>query len=64
MKHSKLPQGWDESRVQRVLKAYENQTEEEAATEDEAGVAYAETVINVPHELVAEVRELIAKRHG
>jgi hypothetical protein len=64
MKQSKLPQGWDESKIQRVLGAYENQTEDEAVAEDEAGVAYAETVFNVPHELVAEVRELIAKRHG
>jgi hypothetical protein len=64
MKQVKLPSGWDESKIKRVLGAYENQYEEEAVVEDEAGVAYTETVFNVPHELVAEVRELIAKRHG
>ena len=64
MKQTKLPKGWDESKVQQVLGAYENQSEDDAVAEDEAGVACAETVFNVPHELVAQVRELIAKRHG
>ena len=60
---SKLPRGWDESKVRRVLSAYENQSEDEAVAEDEAGVAASETVMNVPHEIVSEVRDLIAKRH-
>jgi hypothetical protein len=32
--------------------------------EDEAGVEPSETVMNVPRELVPEIRELIAKRRG
>ena len=36
MKQSKFPPGWDQKRVQRVLKHYEQQTEEEALAEDEA----------------------------
>jgi hypothetical protein len=36
MKESKFPPGWDQKRVQRVLKHYEQQTEEEALAEDEA----------------------------
>lgn len=63
MSENKLPEGWDESRIRRVLAHYEQQTEAEAVLEDEAGVQPAETVMNVPHEVVAEVRELIAKRH-
>ena len=64
MKQVKLPPGWDEAKVQRVLARYENQTEEDSLIEDEAGIEPSETVMNVPRELVREVRELIAKRRG
>ena len=63
MSENKLPEGWDDGRLGRVLAHYEDQTEEDAMLEDEAGVHSTETVMNVPHELVAEVRQLIAKRH-
>ena len=63
MSETKRPEGWDEGRVLRALAHHEKQTEDEALMEDEAGVQSTETVMNVPHELVAEVRELIAKRH-
>jgi hypothetical protein len=62
MKKIKFPMGWDEQRVRRVLKHYEEQTEEEAVAEDEA--AYedsAQTVMEVPKELVPTIREMIAK---
>jgi hypothetical protein len=62
MSKSKLPDGWDETKVRRVLEHYERQSEDEAVLEDEEGLRPSETVMNVPHELVAEVRELIAKR--
>ena len=64
MSQGKLPTGWDDERVWRVLEHYEDQSEEDAVLEDEAGVESSETVMNVPHDLVAKVRELIAKRHG
>jgi hypothetical protein len=64
MSENKFPAGWDEQKVRKVLAHYEGQTEEEAAAEDEAGVQPSETVMNVPHELVAKVRELIGKRRG
>jgi hypothetical protein len=35
--------------------------EEEAVAEDEAAVTSSATVMNVPHELLSKVRELIAK---
>ena len=47
--------------MRRVLAHYEEQTEDEAVAEDEAGIESSETVMNVPHELVPKVRELIAK---
>jgi len=47
-----------------VLEHYSEQTEDEALAEDEAGVESSETVMNVPHDLVPKVRELIAKHHS
>jgi hypothetical protein len=35
-KRTKLPDGWDESRVKRVLEHYEGQSEEQAVAEGEA----------------------------
>lgn len=62
MKQSKFPPGWDEQRVRRVLKHYEQQTEEQAVAEDEAAFEdAAQTVMEVPRELVPTIRELIAK---
>ncbi len=62
MKQSKFPPGWDENRVKAVLGHYEKQSEEEAVAEDEAAFeAPGQTVMEIPIELVAEVRELIAK---
>ncbi len=53
---------WDEERVRRVLEHYESQPEEQAVAEDEAGLdSAAETVMNIPKELVPEVRKLIAR---
>jgi hypothetical protein len=64
MSQGKFPTGWDEEKVRRVLAHYEEQTEEDALLEDEAGVEPSETVMNVPHDLVPKVRELIAKRRN
>jgi hypothetical protein len=64
MSQPKLPPGWDEAKVRRVLSYYEEQSGEEALLEDEAAVEPSETVMNVPRELVPEVRQLIAKRRG
>jgi hypothetical protein len=65
MKQSKFPPGWDEERVRRVLAHYEEQNEEEAVAEDEAVFEdQAQTMMEVPKELVPAVRELIAKREG
>jgi hypothetical protein len=61
----KLPRGWDEERVRRVLRHYENQTEDEAVAEDEAAFeAAGQTVMIVPTDLVPAIRQLIAKGRG
>jgi hypothetical protein len=64
MSQNKFPRGWDEDKVRRVLAYYEAQTEEDALVEDEACIEPSETVMNIPHDLVPKVRELIAKRHS
>jgi hypothetical protein len=62
MKQSKYPAGWDERKVRRVLKHYEQQTEDEAVAEDEAAFEDStQTIMEVPRELVPTIRELIAK---
>lgn len=62
-KKSKFPPGWDEERVKRVIKHYESQSEDEALAEDEAALdSSLTTLMNVPKELVPEIRELIARR--
>jgi len=62
MKQSKFPPGWDEQRVRRVLRHYEQQTEEAAVAEDEAAFEDAtQAVMEVPRELVPTIRQLIAK---
>ena len=62
---SKFPPGWDEERVERVLAHYESLTEEEAVAEDEAGYEDpGQTFMEIPHELVPAVRQLLAKKAG
>jgi len=64
MSDYKLPADWDEQKVRRVLAHYEEQNEDDALAEDEAGIQPSETVMSIPHELVPKVRELIAKRQS
>jgi hypothetical protein len=65
MKQTKFPAGWDRDRVRRVLAHYDRQTEEEAVAEDEAAFEDpTQTLMEIPHELVPVVRELIAKREA
>jgi len=63
MSESKYPPGWDESRVKRVLEQYENLADEEAVAEDEVSwETTSHTKMDVPVDLVPQVRELIAKK--
>lgn len=64
-KRTQFPKGWNEARVQRVLKHYGTQTEEEAVAEDEASFeAPTHTAVGVPVALVPKVRQLIAKHRS
>ena len=59
---NRFPEGWNDERVQRVLEHYDQQSEIEAVAEDEAAYEnHTESVVEVPVELVAEVRALIAR---
>jgi hypothetical protein len=63
MKQGNFPEGWDEDRVQRVLDQYEQQSDEEAVAEDEAAYeSTTHTAMEIPVDLVPQVRELLAKR--
>ena len=65
MTKTPFPAGWDEARVRRVLEHYESQSDEEAVAEDEAAFeSTTHTVMEVPVELVPEIRELLAKRRA
>ena len=60
-----FPPGWDEQRVRRVLAHYESQTEEQAVAEDEAADEDPDqTFMQVPNDLVPQVRELISRHAG
>jgi hypothetical protein len=64
-KQNRFPPGWNDARVQRVLKHYEAQSDIQAVAEDE--VAYRSTrttVMKVPVKLVPAVRALLAKRRA
>ena len=62
---NKYPKGSDAKKVRALADYYENQTDAEAAAEDNA--AYADgtfTMMAVPHALVPRVQKLIARRAG
>lgn len=60
-----FPAGWDEARVRRLIARYEQQSEDEAVAEDEAAFEdQSGAFIEVPKELVSEVRKLIARHQA
>jgi hypothetical protein len=64
MKQARFPPGWNQERVESVLQHYEQQSEEQAVTEDDELFKLPEqTVMEVPTSLVAAVRELIARHN-
>lgn len=65
MKQTSFPPGWDEERVRRVLDHYEGQSDEESVAEDEAAFeSTTHTAMEIPVDLVPEVRKLLAKRRA
>jgi hypothetical protein len=62
---SRFPKGWDAERVRRLIDRYERQTEEEAVAEDEAAFEDdKQAFIEVPRDLVPEVRKLISRHRA
>lgn len=65
MTRTAFPPGWDEARVRRVLEHYESQSDEEAVAEDESAFeSTTHTAMEIPVELVPEVRELLARHRA
>ncbi len=65
MKQHRFPPGWDTERVQKALKHYEEQTEDEAIAEDKAvPLDQTQTMMAVPTVLVPAIWELIAKHQA
>jgi hypothetical protein len=65
LQESRFRPGWDEERVRRLLSHYEEQTEDEAVAEDEAAFEDdSQTFIEVPKDLLPEVRRLIARHRA
>ena len=62
MSDQKFPKGWDEKRVQRLLKELDARTDEEWIAADEAAAAdgNGQAVITVPTALLPEIRRLLA----
>jgi hypothetical protein len=46
MSTQEYPVGWDEERVRKVIAHYEQQSEDEAVAEDEAGMESGEAAMN------------------
>jgi hypothetical protein len=60
-----LPKGWDQKRADEIARHYDNQSDGEAIAEAEAAYgAEGFAMIQVPIELVPQVRKLLAKRAG
>ena len=64
-KKNKFPKGWDETKVRKVIAHYEDQSEEDAAAEDDKIFNDSQsTYMRIPVRLVPAVRKLLAKRAG
>ena len=63
MSNQQFPPGWNRKRVEDLIRFYETQSDEEALAEDESAAENADTTLmEIPVELVPEVRDLLAKR--
>lgn len=60
MSDQKFPAGWDEQRVERLLKELDARTDEEWIAADEAAAGDDQAVITVPAALLPEIRRLLA----
>lgn len=57
--------GWSYDRVRAIIEHYESQSDEEAIAEDEAAFESSGFAnVSVPHELLPQVRKLLADHDG
>jgi hypothetical protein len=62
---NRYPKGWNRKRVQKLAAHYENQTDAQAAAEDEAAYRNAKiTMMEVPVELLPAVQRLISRKRA
>ena len=65
MRQNTFPPGWDTERVQKALKHYEGQTEDEVVAGNEAALGdQTQTIMEVPTALVLLIRALIVKHQA
>lgn len=65
MSAQRLPAGWDEERVKRLIAQYEQMGDDELLAEDEASLEQeGQTLMIVPTDLVPSIREMIARHAG
>jgi hypothetical protein len=62
MTGQRLPKGWDDERVKKLLAELDSRTEEEWIAADEAAASGndEQTVVTVPTALMPEIRRLLA----
>ena len=61
-KEQAYPKGWNQERVERVIKHYESQTDDAAIAEDEAAYEHdGTTLVEVPDRWLPRVRKLVAE---
>ncbi len=64
-KKQKLPRGWNQARVRKVIEHYDQQSEEDEASEIEAALKDRNiTMMAVPTRLVPKVRALLARKRS
>lgn len=60
---SRFPRGWNNRRVQGVIRHYDEQSDAEAIAEDELRINdKSSTTMRIPKDLVPKVRAMIARR--
>jgi hypothetical protein len=62
---NRYPRGLNRKKVQDIIDYYENQTDDEAIAEAEAAYRNPQTtMMQIPVQLVPQVRKILAKRAG
>lgn len=62
MNDNNFPKGWDEQKVQQLLKELESRTDDEWIAEDAAAASESrdQSVITVPNSMLPQIRKLLA----